>query len=122
MFRQGKVGICHETGDMNNPEANLPRALLVATRFLIVQGLVEGEVGLPGIDPMFIEVYRKIIASEDFRWLKQFSNFQELIQGQRIAINNGEVLTANEGDVMLFPTITGRVGDEAYELAKRVVK
>lgn len=120
MFQQGKVGICHETGDMFRPEVNLPRALEVATRFLIVQGLVEGEVDLPDVDPMLVEVYRKIVTAKDFTWIEKFSNFQLLSKGQIIAQNGGELIVANEGDVMLFPAVSNRVGDEACELARRV--
>lgn len=120
MYKQGKEGLCFESGDMSNPKANLPIAIETATRFLIVNGLVEGEVPLPCIEPLMIEVYRRIMSTEDFKWAELFNNFQILKQGQLLATSNGIPEYASEGDVILFPARKIVPGDEACEIARVV--
>lgn len=121
MFRQGKEGVCYESGDMSNPAKNLPGALEVASRFLIVQGLMEGNVPLPPEDPLLVEVYKSIMTTEDFEWAEFFRNFQVLEEGQLLATSNGEPIIAAAGDVMFFPTRKIVPGDEACAIARTVL-
>ncbi len=120
MLRQGKEGICFESGDMSDPEKNLPLALKVAARFLIVQGLVEGEAPLPKENPLLVEVYRSLMCTEDFEWEELFYNFQGLEENQLLAKANGEEIRAAKGDVMFFPAREIVPGNEAFAIARTV--
>lgn len=115
----GKTGLCVECGSIydRNAEGFARRCV---ENFLKASGCVAGR---PEIFPRvrrlaFDRIYKN--ASMDFRFDRQFKDFEPVKSGQLIATDGGREVRAQEDSVLTFPHVAQAVGDEMFVLGRDV--
>lgn len=116
MNRQGKVGICVECGQHDDPEAK-QRARQSIEVFLMKHDMID----LPN-PPMPVpqrhirarEIYR---AKQHFRlMLEDLPEFAQLNPGTVIGVDGERAVTINRPSILIFPKDGAQAGEEAFVL------
>ena len=105
MSTRGRVGICYETGWMNDP-ANTGDAVLAEMKNLVVGlGLAGGEASAHD-DKTFLELDEALTCdASGFRWADDVGkNLQAVPQGTALGeYGNGQVVTLDRDATLIFP-------------------
>jgi predicted deacylase len=119
MFNNSKIGICAELGAIETPEKFVELGIKTSYQFLRFFGLVEQNYAYDSVEQSFIEanyLYKK--ASHKFEFSKKFKTFDQVSEGEKIAIDGEKELFAASRGRILFPQSTSPLGVEAYIFAK----
>ncbi len=121
MSCRGKEGLCYELGQKQYPQQNIARGHGAVQRFLISQGLLEGDVTPLFDNPELVETSEAFIRTADnFAFVRDFGNFELLNTGEPIAVHGDNEIRASEGQVIIFPMKDAAIGEEAFTLGRRL--
>ena len=121
----GKPGLGAECGSLHKVEEYIPLAIQTIYTFLKYYGAIdeipeEYRFEFPKQkDFVMVEeqVYKQ---NEDFRFSREFKNFDELEEGELIATDGDIKYFAKKGQFVLFPRADKPVGGEVFTLGRRV--
>lgn len=123
MEELGKIGICHELGQLRDLENGLPRARISMHNFFHTLGMIERPLEHTFNNPTYIEAQAAMLAQEDFEWGPKeqdlpFKSWQKLESGLLIARNGGKEIRAQEGQHIIFPSddLHPQLGSEVFNL------
>ncbi|MEK7097481.1 MAG: hypothetical protein AAB906_01385, partial [Patescibacteria group bacterium] len=106
--RNGGIGITYECG-WNMDNSMFDEAFSKTKQFLKMLG--EAFLKMPSVEvsqkPIHLQIYAKIIAeSEDFTFANEYNNFDFVKKGQKIAVDGGKTIFAEEDSYIIFPNST----------------
>ena len=113
MFRGGKIGVCVECGTSNNYEVFTPFAERVIKQFLSYFGAVDAGVSYDTSKQQFFKVNRLLKKqTEDFRFTREFRDFELLPTDEPFIIDGDAALTASVNEAIVFPRAEVPLGEE----------
>jgi succinylglutamate desuccinylase len=118
MNRQGGMGICFETGYLNDP-LGIERAKEAILAFLILRGHIEGTPPAQSSKEWIHMESLYHTKTDTFEPEKIFADFEEVTRGQCIGRDGGERVLAEDDGVVLFVRPRKKVGDEAFLFGKK---
>ncbi len=122
MYDNGKIGIGIETGSNYDLDKSLARAKFAVDIFLKHFGCIGGEMIIDKKLKKYVQVYKAIIRKkEDFKFTKDYKNFDNLEEGKIFATEGSKKYIAKKGDCIVLPTPNEPIGGEICLLG-RVVK
>jgi succinylglutamate desuccinylase len=117
MNKQGKIGICIECGNSNDPKA-ISLAEESIQEFLKVRGHISGE--LKEYPQNLINMYRLYLTkTNSFKLTKNFADFESVYQGQLIGMDGKQPIQADRDGVILFAQSKESIGEEVFLLGER---
>lgn len=121
MYNQGKPGICLECGSVYQSEENSDLAYNSALQFLNYFGAISRPVEYNRKPQKVVQVFQAPKKkTNDFSFVKEFADFEELIPGQVFARDGQEEYVAKENECIIFPNSDKRIGDEVFVLGRFV--
>lgn len=122
MYESGKIGICVECGPISKAEEYTEFAKTTVYQFLQHFGMSPVEVANSTKPKRFVRAKESVHRnSSDFVLQAGFKNFDNLNEGQIIAMDGDKKYVANKGDCIVFPHYGARVGEEAYILGEELL-
>ncbi|MES2216393.1 MAG: succinylglutamate desuccinylase/aspartoacylase family protein [Patescibacteria group bacterium] len=113
MNKKGGVGICLECGTSNKPDDFFDLALKSSYQFLYYFGNIDQIVPFDTVKQQVIKNDRMLYKKNDnFRFVKDFKDFEPLPVGQPFAFDGDEPLSANPDECIIFPRPNVPVGGE----------
>lgn len=113
MNRTGGIGICIECGTSNKPDEFVDVALKSAYQFLQYFENIEQRIPYDNVPQQLIKndrmLYKK---NENFRFIKEFMDFEPLPAGAIFAYDGDDALVAGENECIIFPRPNVPVGGE----------
>ena len=107
------VGICIECGTSNKPEKFLDLAIKSAYQFLQYFGSIDTLAPYDAVPQRFIKndrmLYKK---SDNFRFVKDFKDFESLLPNEPFAFDGEEPLIAGNNECIFFPRPNVPIGGE----------
>ena len=121
MNAQGKIGICVECGQHEDPEAK-ERARLSIAIFLNAMGLIDTE------EKGGFSTQRRIHAKTIYKVVSSFAlssverpEFARLKQDELIGVDGAVPILAPTDSILIFPRKTATIGEEAFVLGEEQV-
>ena len=119
--KNGGVGICIECGTSNKAEEFFPLALKSSYQFLQYFGNIDPIVSYDSVERQFIGndrmLYKK---TNDFRFVKDFKDFEPLPEGKPFAFDGDEALLAGKDECIIFPRPHVAIGGEVCVIGKLI--
>ncbi len=113
MNKKGGVGICIECGTSNKPDEFTELALKSAYQFLQYFENIEPTTPYDNVVQQIIKndrmLYKK---NENFKFVKDFKDFEPLPSGKAFAFDGDEPLIAGENECIIFPRPDVPIGGE----------
>lgn len=120
MFNCGKPAVCLECGYAGDGSKYEKLAEESVYKFLSFYGAI-GSIDMMDVKKKHIKVYKVITkSSESLKFVKQFSDFENLEEGIIFAHDDKESYVATKDDIIIFPNLTGPIGSEACILGKEI--
>lgn len=121
MFLNNKVGICVECGPLNRAREQKDYAIKTVYQFLQYYGLIAPTVPPSTQKKKVLKATHSIKKKSENTTLEPgFYNFDNLEPGETIAQDGKTVHIAGDGERILFPHYSARVGEELYIIAKEM--
>jgi succinylglutamate desuccinylase len=121
MYSKGKIGICVECGPISKAKEYTEFAKLTIFQFLNYFGMTNVKVppatNLKRLIKAEYAVYKN---SADFVLNPGFKNFESLMPGKIIAIENSKQYKANLHECIIFPHYNARLHEEVYIIGKEI--
>lgn len=115
MANNSKIGICFETGSSERPTEYSDTIRRGVLAFLASQGIIDETIVTPITSPkILLKDTTKFVASEDLKFTKEYSSFDEIHQGEVICLENRRSITAPRDGYILFPRPNNPIGTEAF--------
>lgn len=119
MYNQGKPGLCLECGSVYQSEENADLAYNSSLQFLNYFGAISKQVEYSKKSQKIVKVYKAAKKkSENFSFVKDFADFEELPAGEVFAQDEETEYIAGEGECIIFPNSNKKIGDEVFVLGK----
>jgi predicted deacylase len=116
MAKQGKVGICFETGSVDRPDKYSDTIRQGVMAFLAHYGLVPSVRSESGHPIVLVKQATKMIKSGNLKFSKNYASFDAIRRGEIICTDDGVPFAAEEEGYILFPRPNNPVGTEAFYL------
>lgn len=118
MASEGKIGICAECGSIGDEGQGVHIATQTITDFLILRGHTTGAPS-KSTSKRIVEVQQKVYReTNDFRFLKNFTDFERLPAGEAFAWDGPRSFIAKPGQCIIFARPEKAIGDQVFILGK----
>lgn len=113
----GKIGVCVECGNMEDPKST-ENAIESIYTFLKIQGHISGETPTP-VEQKLIQMYYLHKAKTDnFTLAKPFDDFESLTAEQFIAHDGDEEIKTDRESIIIFAKNSTEIGREVFLLGE----
>jgi succinylglutamate desuccinylase len=113
MYAQGKVGICLECGPIPDSKKYVSFAKKAVLQFLQYFEVISSQVSYDDYEKRIIEAVEIIKKeSDDFKFNREFKEFEKLVSGEEIATDGEKKYIAKENQVIIFPRPNNPIGVE----------
>lgn len=117
MARMNKIGICLECGSNYYPEKYVSLAEEAIKLFLSHFGLIQYKRTKHTAKPTIYSVKQIAIKrTDDFNFTSEYSNFDQLKEGEVFAIDGGKKYIAGGNEYILFPRANQSIGEEVFTI------
>lgn len=119
MYKQSKPGIGLECGSVYQSEENSDLAYNSVLQFLNYFGVISKPVEYNQKPQKVVQVFQAAKKkTEDFSFVKDFADFEELTPGQVFARDGKEEYVARENECIIFPNSKKKIGEEVFILGR----
>lgn len=117
MNTMGKIGICIECGNHNDPKApKLARESII--RFLTIMGAIDGRLPRECKSQKVMHAFGIYKTETNFRKAREFEDFEPLPKGTPIGYDGKKKVLAPENMLIIFPRNQDLPGKEAFILGR----
>ncbi len=121
MYGEGKVAMCVECGPHHKVAESLKCAKFAVDVFLKYFDCISGEMVVDNSPKKYVKVSEAIIRkSTDFKFSKDYKNFDNLEEGKVFATEDGKKYIARKDECIVLPTPKEPIGGEICLLGKIV--
>ena len=123
MYNNGKIGIGIECGSdrVGNRTESLERAKFVTDIFLKYFGCINGKIIIDNASKKYVKVFKAIIRkSKNFKFSRNYKNFDSLKEGEIFAIENRKKFIAKKDECIVLPTPNEPIGGEICILGREI--
>lgn len=114
MNKEGKIGICAECGDLNDP-ASTNSAVQIILSFLSVVGHMEGKVTTQAQTRLRVS-HLYYARTESFVLTREYSDFEKLSPNTSIGIDGDKTVCTDQECFILFAENSTEIGKEVFLL------
>lgn len=119
MYLNGKIGVCVECGPISKATEFIGFAEKTILQFLSYFKMSTTEIAFSTSEKRIIKAKHAVLkSSHEFKLIDGFINFQKLSPGQLLAKDAIQEYCAKQGECIIFPHYSARIGEEAYILGK----